>query len=244
VQLTDELAKAKSFESSRNLLEAQQNEAHRLAKQVDVMMNEKSALENRCNRLELDNKELSENFLYIKNKYDVAVQEQAAAQSATLASVESAANAAEYKDRIKQLESKLSSVEAALEATVAEKNRVNKRADSLSRDLDKSRVQMDNATQRLVETNKQLLDEKTATDKELEHIRKLFDEQSSQLRSLTNSPMYNFQAAPFVVGLDDTNAGGGIEEIKKQLEFKCEEVKKLQLENQTLKSRVRKLAAM
>jgi len=237
VRLTEELSKAKSLDPSRSLLDAHQQEAVRLAKQLDAMTNDKAVIDNRCKVLEQENKELTENFLYIKNKYDTLVTAHSVAQASSVLNADTSAlaqkQAAEYREQLQLLESQLSSAQSALDNTLAEKNKMSKRADSLSRDLDKSRSQIDSSTQRLIDSNRMLSEEKVEIELELERMKNLYDEQSSQLRSMTN---VSFKS--------DDRIGEAVDDYKKALDSQNEEIKKLQKENENLKSRVRKLAAM
>lgn len=262
-KLSSELSKARalvsdtqSLLSSKEHMDVQNRELKKLAQSLDEMTSINNTLESRNKVLEKDNRELSENFLYIKEKYDTIKKKNenketdSQASLATLRKTEqlltsSKTETDELRRKLKTLEDQLSDRHSALDASVTSKNRLEKKNDSLSKDLEKSRSTLNSttkklteakaATHKLTESNQKLSDEKKQLEMELTHIRKLFEDQTVELKSLTNT-----QSMTVLSEESRISSEGNLAE---QLKIKQAEIEKLLSENSTLKSRVRKLAA-
>eukprot|EP00923_Selenidium_pygospionis_P006197 GHVN01010653.1.p1 GENE.GHVN01010653.1~~GHVN01010653.1.p1 ORF type:complete len:842 (+),score=157.70 GHVN01010653.1:76-2526(+) len=264
-QLSHELERARAqsattspqMESTKDQLQIQMDEAQRLAKELDqvTMLKEKS--DERVVQLDTDNRELTENFLYVKSKLDALEAQQRGESSAMSHEAEV------YRSRISTLENDLDRLKLKEENAMAERTRLSRKNESLSRDLDKSRAALDSTTQKLNETKERLLQDKRKIEDEFTEVSRLYESQSSRLRSLAASPTIQPSSAPevpvggggrvgpssytFGSGSDGVSGSGLAEDdelslLESRIRQAHVEIEKLQGENQTLRSRIRKLA--
>eukprot|EP00920_Eleutheroschizon_duboscqi_P042253 GHVT01101076.1.p1 GENE.GHVT01101076.1~~GHVT01101076.1.p1 ORF type:complete len:891 (+),score=253.30 GHVT01101076.1:113-2785(+) len=209
-------------------------------------------------------KEVQDAFLHTKARHDkqlVEIKELSSRCNHLQRELESQAassNAAIENSnyRAKEYERELERVNRAMQETMAERNRLLKRVESLSKDLEKSRTSSASQLTRLVDGSQALQMEKTKVDEELASAQKESAELKKNVHELEAQLLRakrGVSSRSVTVETEASEIGGGgrpcaasvaseLQEANKKLEEGKLVVEKLQGENKTLKSRIRKLA--
>lgn len=203
------------------------HELKRLRNDVESLHDEKEALRKRLQEADRTRQELQDNFLYVKNQLD-KVQTKMSASS-------SAGNTPEDKE-IKRLNE-------GIEAIHQERSRLNVRMEAVHRDLEKEKSYHESSVDRLMTANGKLLEEKQRTEKEMQRLSQLYAESVQNVQQEGKDPLgYTRENTADV----SPAAASASQELMSQLRSEVaqvdESLKKKEQENESLKSRIRKLA--
>jgi len=189
-------------------------ELRRLRNDVDVLNHEKEGLERCAQQAEREKQELIDNFLYVKGCLDKLQMASLQTPSAS-----------------PQEESALSQLRANYNRAVDERNRLAVRVDSLDREREKQKAQREAALERVMTANAKLLEERDKLEREKVRISGLYQ----QTMSLVGAP----DAVRENAGSD-----ASCEALRAEVAQKAELLKKRELESESLRSRLRKLATV
>lgn len=204
----------------------------------------KGALERRVTELMTQNEELSENFLYMKGKYDQLISAAAAGgaespiqggespinKTAQQSEDDTTVGASQLltiarlretqvETRLAQTKKEVDGIKAELEAVVTERNRYQKQVQALTRDLEKTQGQF----QALMELNRELEGGKSIAEGHLKQIQNLMAKTKQDNET--------------VEALESTIAA-----LQQQNKEKDALIEQLQKENEMFRSRLRKMA--
>jgi len=200
-------------------------ELKRMRNDVETLHDEKEALRGQLRDADRTRQELQENFLYVKNQLDKVQVKQA--QTA-------AGNTPEEKD--------VKNLTQAIEALTEEKSRLNQRLEGVQRGLEKEKSYHESSLERLLNANGKLLEEKDRSAKEVQRLSQLYAESVRNVQqgveTVSGLVRDGSDAVPAVAATNQDE----LKELKMQVAQVDESLKKKEQENDSLKSRIRKLA--
>lgn len=202
-------------------------ELKRLRQELDSLHNEKEALWHQSQEAARARQELQDNFLYVKNQLDKVHLK----HSQTIDG-----NSPEEKEAKKLKEATLNVGE--------ERSRLCMRLESVNRELEKEKSYHESSLERLMQANGKLMDEKNRAEKEVQRLSQLYAESVQNVQQGDKDD----QSA-----LDRENSGASspvsppadqaeISRLQMEVAKVDESLKKKEAENESLKSRIRKLA--
>lgn len=202
-------------------------ELKRLRQDVEELNDEKEGLRTKLRDADNKRQELQENFLYVKNQLDkVHVRHSQTTDG----------NSPEEKEAKKLTEAAANVGE--------ERSRLSMRLEGVTRELEKEKSYHESSLERLMQANGKLMDEKNRAEKEVQSLSQLYAESVQNVQQGDKEEQSALgrenSDASFLV-----SAPADQEEISRlQIEVaKVDEaLKKKEAENESLKSRIRKLA--
>jgi len=202
------------------------NELKKMRQDVEALHDDKETLRHQLVDADRTRQELQENFLYVKNQLDKVQVKQAQTKDG---------NSPEEKEASRYAE--------AIAAATEERSRLSMRLESVQRELEKEKSYHESSLERLMSANGKLLDEKHRAEKEVQRLSKLYAEsvQNVQQGDKDHSALARENSESFSPSSPSVDQ----EEINKlQMEVAQvdESLKKREQENESLKSRIRKLA--
>eukprot|EP00927_Polykrikos_kofoidii_P056535 TRINITY_DN50634_c0_g1_i1.p1 TRINITY_DN50634_c0_g1~~TRINITY_DN50634_c0_g1_i1.p1 ORF type:complete len:678 (+),score=137.54 TRINITY_DN50634_c0_g1_i1:139-2172(+) len=220
----------------------QQDQVHagelkRCRQDVEMLHNQKEQLRRQLQSADQERSELQDNFLYVKGQLD-KVQMKHAHQAASSSSGSSEVH--QQREAANQVNE--------------ERNRFAKRLESVLGDAEKEKAYHEQSLERVMTANARLMEEKDRATKEVQRLSQLYAESVKQLQSIgkggadgltTTSGLFRCES------LTATYAGGvggnGVDpeelaRVQAQMATIDEALQKKEQENDSLKTRIRKLA--
>jgi len=222
----DELG-GNSLLTERNA-QAHAAEMKRLRNDVDSLHNQKEGLRKRLSMADQEKRELTDNFLYVKGELDkVQVRH---SQSGT-----SQDPAVDYE---------LARLREAFSQAVDERNRISMQVESMSRNLERGKCGHDASLERVMEANARLMEEKDRIEKESKRTAQLYAESVRQLQF--QQQQAGLMTSAYGVGGHPNQGAAQLSEdirnLQHELSQRQEALAQKEAENDSLKTRIRKLA--
>lgn len=209
----------------------------RMRQDLDRLSSEKDRLQQQVLQSDHDKRELTENFMYVKGELDKMQIRQTMHGCATEGGYSSSSSVGGNADETILLRGQIQQL-------TEERNRLNIRIEALCRDLEKGKTQSESSLERVMTSNARLLEEKDRLEKEVKRNSVLYQDVARQLSA------HQQQIAVTIsqhqgVGPAQVNVQAK-EQFAKQLQLQLVQKEELintwDAENQSLKSRIRKLA--
>jgi len=203
-------------------------ELKRLRQDVEALHNEKENLRSRLQEADRNRQELQENFLYVKNQLDKVQMKQAQT---------TAGNTPEEKEVKRLTES--------IDAVAEERSRLSMRMEGVQRELEKEKSYHESSVERLMAANTKLMEEKDRAEKEVQRMSQLYSESVQNVQPGEHDRLSITRENSGDTLVDTVSAAANQEEVNKlrsEVAQVDEQLKKKEQENESLKSRIRKLA--
>lgn len=200
-------------------------EMKRLRNDVEALHNQKEALRKRLAMADQEKRELTDNFLYVKGELDKVQIRQS--QTGT------------SKDPV--VDHELQRLREAFSQAVDERNRVSVQVESMSRNLERGKTQHDASLDRVMEANARLMEEKDRIEKEGKRTAQLY---ADSVRQLQHQQQGLMTSAYGVGGPGQATAQvqEDIRNLQHEIAQRQEAMAQKEAENDSLKTRIRKLA--
>eukprot|EP00403_Amphidinium_massartii_P044764 CAMPEP_0178465262 /NCGR_PEP_ID=MMETSP0689_2-20121128/51265_1 /TAXON_ID=160604 /ORGANISM="Amphidinium massartii, Strain CS-259" /LENGTH=623 /DNA_ID=CAMNT_0020092185 /DNA_START=105 /DNA_END=1977 /DNA_ORIENTATION=- len=198
--------------------QTREQELRRLRQDVDELSKEKEGLERNVQQGEREKSELIENFLYVKGALDKL-------QIASLHMPEASP----------EVIGEVQSLKTSYSQTVDERNRLAVKVETMDRDREKEKAQREAALERVMATNARLMEERDRLLQEKVRISALYQSTMAAMgvdeASMAKAP-----------DAGANGSGESVEGLQALLAGKVEELRKVEEEGDSLRSRLRKLA--
>mmetsp|Transcript_16237 Transcript_16237/g.36399 ORF Transcript_16237/g.36399 Transcript_16237/m.36399 type:complete len:616 (+) Transcript_16237:147-1994(+) len=204
-----------SSQRDESRCQTREQELRRLRQDVDELQKEKEGLERNVQQGEREKQDLIENFLYVKGALD----------KLQIQSLDMPEASPEVVGEVLQLKTSYSDA-------VDERNRLAVKVESMDRDREKEKAHRDAAVERVMATNAKLMEERDRLQKEKSRI--------SELYRGTMSAMGADEAAEVRSGTAPSTES--LTALEAEVAEKSDQLRKAELEGDSLRSRLRKLA--
>mmetsp|Transcript_23662 Transcript_23662/g.67947 ORF Transcript_23662/g.67947 Transcript_23662/m.67947 type:complete len:654 (+) Transcript_23662:140-2101(+) len=201
-------------------------ELKRLRQDVEALHNQKEQLRKHLQEKERERQELQDNFFYVKSqldKWQIRVAQDADGEGAC-----------------KELERQ----SATINGTIEERTRLAMRLESCLRDQEKDKVYHEQQVERLMQANARLHEEKDRAARDVQRLSKMYADAVAQLQSDNSALAQDLE----VTELADQAAAGAraspeeLDRIRRELTQVDEDTRAKESENESLRTRIRKLA--
>eukprot|EP00746_Dinoflagellata_sp_MGD_P007702 gnl/MRDRNA2_/MRDRNA2_115301_c0_seq1.p1 gnl/MRDRNA2_/MRDRNA2_115301_c0~~gnl/MRDRNA2_/MRDRNA2_115301_c0_seq1.p1 ORF type:complete len:651 (-),score=156.24 gnl/MRDRNA2_/MRDRNA2_115301_c0_seq1:23-1975(-) len=218
----DELG-GNSLLTERNA-QAHAAEMKRLRNDVEALHNQKEGLRKRLAMADQEKRELTDNFLYVKGELDkVQVRQSGTSQDPAV-------------------DHELARLRENFSQAVDERNRISMQVESMSRNLERGKCGHDASLERVMEANARLMEEKDRIEKEGKRTAQLYADSVRQLQQQQAGLMTSAYGIGGRPGQASGQVAEDIRNLQHELAQRQEALAQKEAENDSLKTRIRKLA--
>jgi len=201
------------------------HELRRLRQDVENLHDEKEALRQKLQDADRTRQELQENFLYVKNQLDKVQVKQAQT---------SAGNSPEEKEAQRYTE--------AIQAIAEERSRLNMRMEALQKEIEKEKGYHESSLDRVMTSNGKLLEEKNRAEKDVQRLSQLYADSVQNVQQEDKGEEASDNRDTDAAPVADAGDRATINKLRAEIAQVDESLQKKESENESLKSRIRKLA--
>jgi len=204
--------------------QAHVQELKRLRQDVESLHDEKELLRKRLQDADSERQDLQDNFLYVKGQLDKVQMKQA-----HLADSDSSGSEVNRHRKI-------------LNAATEERNRLSTRLEGLLREVEKEKAYNEQSLERVMTANARLLEEKDRAAREVQRLSQLYAESVQQLQGQSLTGTYRPDALQLTTASLPSARPEEMTDTQARLSQVDEALKRKDMENESLKNRIRKLA--